>query len=124
MNNINLIGRLTSDPEVRYSKKGTAFCSFSLAVAHNADETDFINCIAYNTIAENIVKYVGKGQLLAVSGELRQGTYEKDGKKITYHYVVCGKITFIEKKQTSGNKKKEDDFANIPDDTSDSLPFE
>lgn len=130
MNNINLIGRLTANPELRYSKKGTNYCNFSLAVAHNAEETDFINCTAFNTIAENIAKYISKGQLLAVSGELRQGNYEKDGKKVIYHYVICGKITFIEKKQSDGNdkkgqtKNKNDDFANIPDDITDSLPFE
>ena len=116
MNNINLIGRLTADTEIRYSKKGTSICNFSLAVPHNAEETDFINCTAFSSVAENINNYVSKGQLLAVSGELRQGTYEKDGKKITYHYVLCGKITFIEKKQNNENSKK--------DDISDSLPFE
>lgn len=120
MNNINLIGRLTTDIEIRYSKKGTAFCNFSLAVAHNAEETDFINCTAFNSIAENISKYINKGQLLGVSGELRQGTYEKDGKKVSYHYVLCGKITFVEKKQNNENSKSKKGN----DDISDSLPFE
>lgn len=130
MNNINLIGRLTADPVLKYSKTGTTFCNFSLAVSHNAEETDFINCTAFNIIAENICKYISKGQLLAVSGELRQGSYEKDSKKVTYYYVMCGKITFIEKKQSDGNNKKgqskskKDDFVNIPDDITDSLPFQ
>ena len=120
MNNINLIGRSTTDIEIRYSKKGTAFCNFSLAVAHNAEETDFINCTAFNSIAENISKYINKGQLLGVSGELRQGTYEKDGKKVSYHYVLCSKITFVEKKQNNENSKSKKGN----DDISDSLPFE
>lgn len=128
MNNINLIGRLTTDTEIRYSKKGTAFCNFSLAVPHNAEETDFINCTAFNSVAENINNYVSKGQLLAVSGELRQGSYEKDGKKTNYHYVLCGKITFVEKKQNNENSKKskkgDDDFMPIPNNIGDSLPFE
>lgn len=127
MNSVNLIGRLTADAELKYSKTGTAFCNFSLAVQHNADETDFINCIAFNSIAENISKYILKGQLLAVSGELRQGSYEKEGKKISYYYVTCHKITFIEKKQSNENSRKtqskngksKNDFMDIPD----GLPF-
>lgn len=117
MNNINLIGRLTSEPELRYSKNNTAYCNFSLAVNRDKEQTDFINCTAFNSIAENISKYISKGQLLAISGELRQGSYEKEGKKISYYYVNCHKITFIEKKGQSNKSKN--DFMDIPGD----LPF-
>lgn len=119
MNNINLIGRLTNDVEVKYSKQRKAYCNFSLAVNYNKDETDFINCTAFDKIAENIAEYVIKGNNLAVSGTLRQGKYIKDNKEYSYHYVLVGKITFIEKKQQKEKSKSKNDFMDIPDE----LPF-
>ena len=97
MNNINLIGRLTANVELKYSKQGKAYCNFSLAVNYNKDETDFINCTTFDKIAENITKYTSKGKNLGISGTLRTGKYIKDNKEYSYHYVSVGKITLIDK---------------------------
>lgn len=110
MNNINLIGRLTADAELKYSNKGKAYCNFSLAVNYNKDETDFINCTAFDKIAENIAKYTIKGKNLAISGTLRQGKYNKDNKEYSYHYVLVGKITLIDKVK----KDNKEDFDDLP----------
>lgn len=111
MNNINLIGRLTANAEVKYSKQGKAYCNFSIAVTYNKDETDFINCTAFDKIAENITKYTSKGKNLGISGTLRQGKYIKDNKEYSYHYVLVGKITMIDKSEKENNKE---DFNDLP----------
>lgn len=108
MNNINLIGRLTANVELKFSKQGKEYCNFSLAVNYNKDETDFINCTAFDKIAENISKYTSKGKMLAVSGTLRQGKYIKDNKDYIYHYVLVGKLSLIEKAQKENNKDDDD----------------
>ena len=97
MNSINLIGRLTANPELKYSKTGKPFCNFSIAVNYNKDETDFINCSTFDIIAENVAKYTSKGRNLGVSGTLRQGKYVKDNKEYKYHYVLVAKITLLDK---------------------------
>lgn len=111
MNNINLIGRLTANAELKYSKQGKAYCNFSLAVNYNKDETDFINCTAFDKIAENITKYTSKGKNLGISGTLRQGKYIKDNKEYSYHYVLVSKITLIDKTEKENNKE---DFNDLP----------
>lgn len=111
MNNINLIGRLTANAELKYSKQGKAYCNFSLAVNYNKDETDFINCTAFDKIAENITKYTSKGKNLGISGTLRQGKYIKDNKEYSYHYVLVGKITLLDNSEKENNKE---DFNDLP----------
>ncbi|MDB1959665.1 single-stranded DNA-binding protein, partial [Clostridium tertium] len=79
MNKVILIGRLTKDPELNFAAgTGTAVCKFSLAVtrAFKKDETDFINCIAFNKRAETIAQYLTKGRQLAVTGSIRTGSYD------------------------------------------------
>lgn len=79
MNKVVLIGRLTKDPELRYvAGSGTAVCRFTLAVNRQfkKDETDFINCIAFNKQGEAIAQYVTKGRQLAVTGSIRTGSYD------------------------------------------------
>ena len=79
MNKAILIGRLTKDPELRYAAgSGTAVCRFTLAVSRQfkKDETDFINCIAFNKQGEAIAQYVTKGRQLAVVGNIRTGSYD------------------------------------------------
>ena len=83
MNQITLIGRLTKDPELKYSQSGKAFCRFSVAVPKefNRSETDYFDCVAWNKVAEIIADYLRKGKKIAVQGRLETGIYEKDGKK-------------------------------------------
>lgn len=90
MNKVILMGRLTRDPEVRYSAAGQAVCRYSLAVnrvykREGEPDADFINIIAFAKRGEFAGKYFRKGQMVAVCGELRTGSYEKDGVK---HYTT------------------------------------
>ena len=99
MNKVILIGRLTKDPELRYAAgSGTAVCRFTLAVARQfkKDETDFINCIAFNKQGEAIAQYVTKGRQLAVIGNIRTGSYDgQDGIKRYTTDVIVESFEFI-----------------------------
>lgn len=99
MNKVILIGRLTRDPELNFAAgTGTAVCRFSLAVARpfKKDETDFINCIAFNKTGETIAQYLTKGRQLAVTGSIRTGSYDaKDGTKRYTTDIVVDSFEFI-----------------------------
>lgn len=99
MNKVILIGRLTKDPELRYAAgSGTAVCRFTLAVSRQfkKDETDFINCIAFNKQGEAIAQYVTKGRQLAVVGNIRTGSYDgQDGIKRYTTDVIVESFEFI-----------------------------
>ncbi|MDB1947633.1 single-stranded DNA-binding protein [Clostridium tertium] len=93
MNKVILIGRLTKDPELNFAAgTGTAVARFSLAVTRpfKKDETDFINCIAFNKRAEAIAQYLTKCRQVAVTGSIRTGSYDAKGgtKRYTTDIVV------------------------------------
>ena len=99
MNKVILIGRLTKDPELNYTAgTGTAVCRFSIAVTRpfKKDETDFINCVAFNKTGETIAQYLTKGRQLAIVGNIRTGSYDaKDGTKRYTTDVVVESFEFI-----------------------------
>ncbi|WP_055291144.1 MULTISPECIES: single-stranded DNA-binding protein [Clostridium] len=99
MNKVVLLGRLTKDPELRYAAgSGTAVCRFTLAVSRQfkKDETDFINCIAFNKQGEAIAQYVTKGRQLAVTGSIRTGSYDgQDGVKRYTTDILVESFEFI-----------------------------
>ena len=102
MNSVVLIGRLTKDVDLRYSNNQTAVGRFSLAVdRHDKDKNcDFINCIAFGKSAENLEKYVKKGNRVAISGRIQTGSYtNKDGKTVYTTDVVAERVEFVESKQ-------------------------
>lgn len=108
-NNVGLIGRLTADP-VLNSKTSKPLVSFSIAVSRfysGKNETDFINCKAWDATATFISKYFKKGNLIGVMGELRTSTYEQNGKKITQVFVNVDNASFVSDKapeKSSGSK--------------------
>lgn len=101
MNKIILIGRLTKDPDLRYTQNGKAVCSFTLAVDRpytnqEEKEADFINIVAWNKSGENAAKYLAKGRQAAVEGRLQIRTYDgEDGKKRWVTEVVADRVEFI-----------------------------
>ena len=102
MNSVVLIGRLTKDVDLRYSNNQTAVGRFSLAVdRHDKDKNcDFINCIAFGKSAENLEKYVKKGNKVAISGRIQTGSYtNKDGNKVYTTDIVAERVEFIESKE-------------------------
>ena len=100
MNKIILIGNITKDLEIKYTKNGKAIVEFNLAVRRDKDITDFINCVAFGMQAENLNKYQGKGSKIAVSGEYRIDIYDKtDGTRGYSHYVLANEIEYLSTKQ-------------------------
>lgn len=104
MNKVVLIGRLTKDPELRFTPgAGTAVASLTLAVdrrikKEGQPEADFINCVAFGKTAEIMAQYLSKGRLVGVSGNIRTGSYEaKDGTKRYTTDVYIDEFQFLEK---------------------------
>lgn len=103
MNQINLIGRLTKDPEIRQTQNNKVVCEFDIAVNRiGQEQTDFITCVVWEKQAENLVKYQNKGSLVAVNGALRVDKYQnQEGQNRYKTYVLATNIEYL------GNKKEE-----------------
>lgn len=136
-NHVGLQGRLTADPELRYTQQGTAITSFTLAsdtgrkTKDGAKITHFIECVAWRAQAEFVCKYLSKGRLVLVEGELSSRNYEdKDGKRRKAVEITVGSVHFCDSKkdgQSAGGDFADpgaysDGFAEIDDDAGD-LPF-
>lgn len=105
-NRVVLIGRLTRDPELRYTPNGTAVATFSLAINRkfNREETDFIDVVAWRQSAEFCANYGSKGRLTMVEGRLQVRTYEtQEGQKRKVTEVVADELRFLDKAGTSQN---------------------
>lgn len=111
---------------MRYTQSQTAVARFTLAVdRHDKDKGyDFISCIAWGKAAENMGKYISKGNRVAVSGRIQTGSYtNKDGNKVYTTDVVAERVEFIETKSKSAQDTDEDVFMHMPDGTDEELPF-
>lgn len=143
MNKIVLMGRLTRDPEVRYSQgaNATAVARYSLAVdrrfKRDGEPTaDFINCVAFGRTAEFAEKYFRQGLKVVVTGRIQTGNYtNKDGVRVYTTDIVVEEQEFAESKAASENHSYQaspmpspsadigDGFMNIPDGIDEELPF-
>ena len=134
MNIVILIGRLTKNPEIRYSQgeNAMAIARFTLAVDKNFkkkdDKANFINCVAFGKIAETVEKHVFKGSKIAVIGEWTTGSYKnKDGNTVYTNDCNISKLEFCDSKSQSNSQPQptpsvDMGFMNIDTDM-DSLPF-
>ena len=144
MNKVILMGRLTRDPEVRYSQgeNQTAIARYSLAVnrrfkREGDPEADFINCVAFGKQAEFAEKYLKKGTKMTITGRIQTGSYtNKDVVKVYTTDVIVEEQEFAESKAAAENhaaaspapqpapqQNQADGFMNIPDGIDEELPF-
>lgn len=139
MNKVILMGRLTRDPDVRYTNGDEPMCiaRYTLAVDrrfsrnNNGATADFISCVAFGKAGEFTEKYLKKGTKMAITGRIQTGSYtNKDGVKVNTTEVVIEDQEFAESKGQESkpqNKGKEnnsmDGFMNIPDGIDEELPF-
>ena len=144
MNKVVLVGRLTRDPEIRYSQgeNATATARFSVAVNRrfkNAEgnyDADFINCVVFGKSAEFTERYFRQGMRVTVCGRIQTGSYtNRDGVKVYTTEVVVEEQEFAESKNASGAQSYQnapapapsvdagDGFMNIPDGIDEELPF-
>ena len=128
INSSVLVGRLTKDPDLRYSNSGTAVARFTLAVnrtfkTQDGQEADFIQIVCFKKTAENVANFLNKGSLAGVTGRIQTGSYDdKDGKRVYTTEVVADNVQFLEPKNSDKPnngpaKPKQEEF------NSDDLPF-
>lgn len=121
LNRVILIGRLTRDPELRYTANGSAVANFTLAVDRNFKnsqgerETDFIVVIAWRQLGERCSTYLSKGKLAAVDGRLQIRSYEtQDGQKRTVAEVIAEDVRFLSPKSSTSTYTAESSFGAPP----------
>lgn len=114
INNVVLVGRLTKDPDLRYTGNGTAVASFTLAVnrdfksADGQQEADFINCVMWRKPAETLANTVKKGQQIAVVGRVQTRSYEnQQGQKVFVTEVIADRFNYLEKREGNGNSQNQ-----------------
>ena len=113
MNNVFLIGRLVKDIELRQTNTGKHIGVFSIAVNRNKNETDFIDCIAWDTTAEILSQYAHKGSKVCVMGRIQTRSYEKDGRNNKVCEIVVTNFELLDPKREQG----------VPLDAAEDLPF-
>ena len=108
INRVVLVGRMTKDPELRRTSSGAAVTSFTLAInrnyqnANGEQQADFINCVVWNKVAENVERYCSKGSLVGIEGRIQSRQYDsQDGTKRTVVEVVCDSVQFLETKNNN-----------------------
>ena len=121
MNKVELIGRLTKDPEIKMTANQVAFCNFTLAVDRNFKDSngqrqaDFINCVAWRQTATFIQKYFRKGNRLAVIGSIQTRSYEdKNGQKVFVTEVIADEAEFVESQSTQASAPASQEPAPAP----------
>ena len=105
MNSVNIIGRLTRDPELRKTANGRSVTNFCLAVNRANEGADFIDCVAWSETADLACKYLSKGSQIGVTGRLQTRTYDKDGHTRKVVEVVIDRMQFL------GEPKKKEEAA-------------
>jgi single-strand DNA-binding protein len=111
LNRVVLVGRLTKDPDLRYTPSGVAVATFTLAVnraftnGQGEREADFINCVIWRKQAENVANFLKKGSLAGVDGRLQSRSYEDQSGKLVYvTEVVAESVQFLEPKGQGNNQ--------------------
>ena len=114
LNRVILIGRLTKDPELRYTPAGVAVTQFTLAVdrpftsgGSKEREADFINIVTWRQLAETCANYLRKGRLTAVEGRIQVRNYDNnEGKRVYVTEVIADNVRFLESSNSGGNREE------------------
>lgn len=113
LNRVVLVGRLTKDPDLRYTAGGVAVANFTIAVnrpfsnQQGEREADFINCVIWRKPAENLANYMGKGSLVGVDGRIQTRSYDnQEGKRVYITEVVADSVQFLESKNSKGGQQQ------------------
>ncbi|EHK2465082.1 TPA: single-stranded DNA-binding protein [Listeria monocytogenes] len=117
MNRVVLVGRLTKDPDLRYTPAGAAVATFTLAVnrpfknAQGEQEADFINCVVWRKPAENVANFLKKGSMAGVDGRIQTRNYEdNDGKRVFVTEVVAESVQFLDSKNNNAEGATSNDY--------------
>ena len=121
MNIAILMGRMTRDPELKYTSGGKAYTTFALAVQKTKDEAEFIDCVAWEKTAENIAEYFGRGNRILINGKIITSTYESNGEKRKSVKVQAFSFEFIDSKNSGNSQNRNRN--NYDSDEDESFPF-
>jgi single-strand DNA-binding protein len=112
LNRVVLVGRLTKDPELRYTPNGVAVANFTLAVnrpfsnQQGDREADFINCVVWRKPAENVANFLTKGSLAGVDGRVQTRSYDNnEGRRVYVTEIVADSVQFLEPRNSSQNNQ-------------------
>lgn len=124
MNRVILVGRLTADPQLRYTPNGVPVATFTLAVnrtftnQQGEREADYINCVIWRRPAENVANFLKKGSMAGVDGRVQTRSYEgSDGKRVYVTEIMCESVQFLEPKKNGSQTQTsadEDPFDRPP----------
>src|SRR5699024_1227711 len=122
MNRTILVGRLTKDPDLRYTPSGHAVANFNIAVnrpfknEQGEQEADFIQCVTWRKQAENLANYMKKGNRIGVDGRIQTRSYDNDqGQRVYVTEVLAESVTFLEsRKESQGNQSQPSQPASNP----------
>ncbi|GAF23289.1 MULTISPECIES: single-stranded DNA-binding protein [Shouchella] len=113
LNRVVLVGRLTRDPELRFTPNGVAVANFTLAVnrpfsnQQGEREADFINCVVWRKPAENVANFLKKGSLAGVDGRVQTRSYDNnEGKRVFITEVVAESVQFLEPRNSQNNQNQ------------------
>lgn len=122
MNIAILMGRMTRDPELKYTSNGKAYTNFTLAVQKTKDEAEFIDCVAWEKTAENIAEYFRKGNRILINGKIVTSTYESNGEKRKSVKVQAFNFEFIDSKNSGIGQNSNKN--NYDSDEDEAFPFD
>ena len=129
LNNVVLIGRLTKDPELRYTPSGVAVASFTLAVdrpfaKEGQQQADFIPVVVWNKQAENCANYIGKGRLVAIQGRIQVRTYDTpEGQRRWVTEVVAENVRYLDRARNDQDNQNQYSIGNEVNFSDDEIPF-
>ena len=128
MNKVELIGRLTKDPEIRYTQSNTPVANYTIAVnrrfkKEGEQEADFINCISWSKSAEFVEKHFKKGQQVGVVGRIQTRTYEDNGQKRYITEIITEELYFADSKKEEPVDVTDDIYEGTMTGEDDDLPF-
>lgn len=111
LNQVNLMGNLTRDPELRQTPSGQSVCSFSLALNRSykdqsgewQEATDYIDIVAWGPLAERVAQYLSRGRRCLVVGRLQSRSWEQDGQKRSKVEVLANDVTFLDSRGSGGD---------------------
>ncbi len=133
VNSVTLLGNLTRDPELKEISNGLKVCNFSLALGRSykdkagqwQEATDFVNCVAWSTLAERIEQYLSKGSRVLVQGRLQSSSWEKDGQKHSKLEVLANDVTFLDNQKSATKTEEQKASEKVDEEAIDlnSIPF-
>ncbi len=117
LNQLVIVGRITKDPELKELENGKVLTNLTLAIprafknAEGVYETDFIDCVLWNSVAKTTTEYTKKGDIVGIKGRIESNSYEKeDGTKVHKLNVIAEKVTFLSSKSQEYNHEKEENM--------------